>query len=90
VLAVQVQGHRLGLHTQGDLVPIAIKEVLHLGVLEHGPHRVPGEPHRVVLHRLASSVQADGHLADRTSGEEMIVCLRRKSGVARAIPALLT
>lgn len=61
-LAVQVQGHGLGLHTQGDLVPVAIKEVLHRGVLEHGSHRVLGEPHRVVLHCLVLSIQADGHL----------------------------
>lgn len=62
VFAVQVQRHGLGLHTQGDLVPVAVEQVVNLVVLEHGPDGVFCQADGVVLHRLVLPVQADGHL----------------------------
>lgn len=65
VFAVQVQRHRLGLHAQGDLVPVAVKQVVDSVVLEHGPHGVLRQTHGVVLHRFVLAVQTDGHLSVR-------------------------
>lgn len=69
MLAVQVERHRLGLHAEGDLVPVAVKQVVDAVVLEHGPHGVLRQTHGVVLHRFVLSVQTDGHLSSR--GEEV-------------------
>lgn len=68
VLAVQVERHRLGLHAEGDLVPVAVKQVVDAVVLEHGPHGVLRQTHGVVLHRFVLSVQTDGHLSSSREG----------------------
>lgn len=65
VFAVQVQRHRLGLHTEGYLVPVAIKEVVYLLVLEHSSHSVLGQTDSVVLYGLVLTIQTDGYLRGR-------------------------
>lgn len=62
VLAIQVQRHRLGLHTESNLVPVAVKQVVDLRVFEHSPHSIFCKAHSVVLHCLVLTVQTDGHL----------------------------
>lgn len=75
--AVQVQRHRLGLHAQGDLVPVAVKQVVDAVVLEHGPHGVLRQAHGVVLHRFVLAVQADGHLSSRGGGVSATVLMMK-------------
>lgn len=65
VFAVQVQRHGLGLHAQGNLVPVAVKQVVDFRVLEHSSDSVLRQPDSVVLHRLVLTVQTDGHLASQ-------------------------
>lgn len=83
MFAVQVQRHRLGLHAEGDLVPVAVKQVVDSVVLEHGPHGVLRQAHGVVLHRFVLSVQTDGHLSSRgeegRQPEELEAALERES-----------
>lgn len=64
VFAVQVQRHGLGLHADGDLVPVAVEQIVHLRVFEHGSDRVLRETRGVVLHRFVLPVQSDGNLWD--------------------------
>lgn len=65
VLAVQVQRHRLGFHAEGNLVPVAIKQVVNLRVLEHSSDSIFCQADSIVLHRLVLAIQADGHLTSQ-------------------------
>lgn len=65
VFAVQVQRNSLGLHTEGNLVPVAVKQVVNLGVLEHGSDSIFCQADSVILHCLVLTVQTDGHLTNQ-------------------------
>lgn len=65
VFAVQVQRHGLGFHTEGNLVPVAVKQVVNFRVLEHSSDSIFCQADSVVLHRLVLTVQADGHLTSQ-------------------------
>lgn len=65
VFAVQIQRYRLGFHTEGNLVPAAVKQVVNFGVLEHSSDSIFCQADSIVLHRLVLTVQADGHLTSQ-------------------------
>lgn len=67
--AVQVQRNGLGLHAEGNLVPVAVKQVVNLGVLEHSSDGVFCQADSVILHCLVLAVQTDGHLTNQKQGD---------------------
>lgn len=67
VFAVQEQGHRLGLHAEGNLVPVAVKQVVDSRILEHSSNSIFGHPNGVVLHRFVLTIQPDRYLKGKRS-----------------------
>lgn len=60
--AVQIQGDISGPDAQGNLVPVAVKKVVHFFVLKDRPDRIFGHTDRIVLHCLVLSIQTNGDL----------------------------
>lgn len=62
MFAVQVQRYRFGVHTEGNLMPAAVKEVVNFRVLEHSSDSILCQSNSVVLYCLVLTIQTDGNL----------------------------
>lgn len=67
VFTVQVQRDRLGLHTESNLVPVAVKQAVNFRVFKYSSDSIFCEPNSVVLHCLVLAIQTNGHLTENIS-----------------------